>query len=440
MKSIENETVNAGGDGSCTKALHGAQFMAVRDSRNRRVPGLCTRNGRFYAVLWVDRGDGRKEVRRFPLLDADEEPIRALTAAKEAFDLLKGKRIEEKLPKAGRKPLFAAFAKEYLGMASTRAKKSGTQENESQAIARWTAHLGGFRLDAIKTPIINRYAELRQREDGCVLARKHFKTAHPRTVSLDLVALRNVLRAAEDAGHLDDLPKFPKIAKVAPPRRPLISPVQLDKLLAGCMATDEDGTPVSKNGEQLRDFLRFLSFTGAREQEGLGVRWAHVDFAGGRVFIGAPDDFEAAAFTIGTGGTSKNGGSRAVDFNPQLGALLREMHARRAPDSSFLFPSPQRGEKDIPARSLRESLKAVRARVGLPKFGFHHLRVYFISYSVMSGVDFMTLAKWVGHKDGGVLIGKVYGDIAQDHARRAAASVTFGIAAVGSADRLAGAA
>jgi len=55
------------------------------------------------------------------------------------------------------------------------------------------------------------------------------------------------------------------------------------------------------------------------------------------------------------------------------------------------------------------------------------LRVYFISYGVMSGVDFMTLAKWVGHRDGGVLIGKVYGDIAKDHARRAAANVTFGV-------------
>jgi integrase len=319
----------------------------------------------------VNRGDGKKVVRRFPLSDANGEPIRALTPAKDALDLLKAKRIEEKLPKAGRKPLFATFAAEYLGMASTRAKKAGTLENETQAIARWTAHLGGFRLDAIKTPIIKSYAELRQRDDGCVLAGKSYKCAHPRTVSLDFVALRNLLRAAEDAGHLDELPKFPKLAKVAPPRRALISPTELDKLLAGCLAAKaEDATPLTKNGEQLRDFLRFLAFSGGREQESLRVRWKHVDFDGERVFIGAPDDFEAAAFSIGTGGTSKNGGSRAVDFNPQLGALLREMHARRAPDSSFVFPSPQRGEKDIPAKSLRESLRAVRSHVGLPSLAF----------------------------------------------------------------------
>lgn len=158
------------------------------------------------------------------------------------------------------------------------------------------------------------------------------------------------------------------------------------------------------------------------------MRWAHVDFERSRVFIGAPDDFEAAAFTIGEGGTSKNCGYRVVEFNPQLERLLREMYARRAPDSSFVFPSPQRGAKDIPAKSLRESLKAVRAHVKLPTFGFHHLRVYFISYAAVSSIDFVTVSKWVDHRDGRVLIGKVYGDIADEHRKLMASRLTLGIA------------
>ena len=63
---------------------HGAQFMPAVDSRNRRVPGLCTRNGRYYAQLWVDLGNGRKSARRLPLLDDNQEPIRSLTQAKDA--------------------------------------------------------------------------------------------------------------------------------------------------------------------------------------------------------------------------------------------------------------------------------------------------------------------------------------------------------------------
>ncbi|MFM7103325.1 MAG: tyrosine-type recombinase/integrase [Verrucomicrobiota bacterium] len=111
---------------------------------------------------------------------------------------------------------------------------------------------------------------------------------------------------------------------------------------------------------------------------------------------------------------------RRVDFNPNLAQLLREMQARRAPDSQWLFPSPQRGEKDLPARTFRESLRLACAAAKVPLFGFHDARHRFISSAVMAGIDFMTIASWVGHKDGGVLIGKVYGHLANDHKRRMA--------------------
>jgi hypothetical protein len=43
-----------------------ARFTQARDSRNRKIPGLWVRNGRYYACLWIDRGDGKKSARRFP--------------------------------------------------------------------------------------------------------------------------------------------------------------------------------------------------------------------------------------------------------------------------------------------------------------------------------------------------------------------------------------
>ena len=106
-----------------------------------------------------------------------------------------------------------------------------------------------------------------------------------------------------------------------------------------------------------------------------------------------------------------------VDFNPKLKTHLQEMAKRRASDSQWLFPSPQRGEKDIHVQTFRESLGMARDKAGLPRIGFHDLRHYFISYCVMSGIDYMTIAKWVGHRDGGILIGKVYGHLADDHAK-----------------------
>lgn len=89
MKRIELSPEPPTADGSRIGSEgrgHSAQFMAARDSRNRRVPGPAVRNGRYYGVLWADRGDGWKAARRFPLVDEDDEPIRTFVAAKEAAD------------------------------------------------------------------------------------------------------------------------------------------------------------------------------------------------------------------------------------------------------------------------------------------------------------------------------------------------------------------
>ena len=173
------------------------------------------------------------------------------------------------------------------------------------------------------------------------------------------------------------------------------------------------GQPL-KNAQQLADYLRFLAYSGAREQEALSVRWADVSFDRNKfVCIGADAD-------------TKNREARHVDFNPALESHLRAMHQRRAPDSQWLFPSPQRGEHDEHAKTFRESMKLARSAAGVNDFGFHDCRHHFISFAVMSGIDYMTIARWVGHKDGGVLIGKVYGHVSNAHAQTQAARLNFG--------------
>jgi hypothetical protein len=62
-----------------------------------------------------------------------------------------------------------------------------------------------------------------------------------------------------------------------------------------------------------------------------------------------------------------------VDFNPRLRDHLSVMQTRRAPDSEWLFPSPQRGERDERAKSFRESLLLARAAAGLPAAGVNLL-------------------------------------------------------------------
>lgn len=207
------------------------------------------------------------------------------------------------------------------------------------------------------------------------------------------------------------MPKAKILKAPKPEKRTLLTPSQFAALLAA--------VPVAcqKNAEQFADYLRFLAYSGAREQEALKVRWEDVDIASERV-------------TIGAGGVSKNHEARCVEFNDDLGTLLRDMAKRRAPDCSWLFPSPQRGPRDEHASTFRESLLLTRKAAGLPRVGFHDLRHFFASFCVMTGLNFMMIAAWLGHKDGGILVGKIYGHLLDDHRKQAARKVRFDLSVV----------
>lgn len=371
------------------KQNHGQSFQPVFDSRKRKIPGLWRRGSRYYAQLRVDLGNGRTAPRRMALAAEN------LDEAKGELERKRTERRDGKLPQLGYRPKFDDFAQEYLTSSTLAQKKQRTQNSERQAIGRWVAHLGGIRLDKITPPVIHSYREKRLS-----------KGTSARTVNLDTISLRNVLKFARDRELIERLPETRQLRQKPSPKRTLLTKEQFGDLLAA--ATEE----TTKNSALFRLYLRFLALTGAREKEALAVRWSDVDFARETV-------------TIGSGGVAKNHKSRTVDFSPELGDLLRQMHTGRPPDSSWLFPSPQRGSRDVAAQTLRESLLLVRAKARQPKVGFHDLRHFFASQCVMAGLDFMTTASWLGHSDGGILVGKVYGHLADHHKKAAAKKLRF---------------
>lgn len=93
------------------------------------------------------------------------------------------------------------------------------------------------------------------------------------------------------------------------------------------------------------------------------------------------------------------------------------MFKRRDLSSPFLFPADDDPKQH--AVTFKQIWKKVREKAKLLKtekdIGFHHFRHFFISHCVMAGIDFMTISVWVGHKDGGPLIGKVYGHLRPGH-------------------------
>ena len=371
-----------------------ASYQRVSDARKHPVRGLWKRNARYYAQIAIEDPDtGKKKVRRVPLEGAATD-AQAITQ----FQELKAQRRKGTLPVLRLTPKFSDYADEYLAFykAAKDAKRESTMETEGYAIDRWKEHLGHVRLDKITRALINSFIAKRQGEG---------RTG--RTVNLEVTVFRNVMNRAIDDKWINTLPTDNlRPLKWTPVKRSLLSTEAIDQLCGIAVNGDYD------NGQELADYIRLMATCGTRRDETLRLKWADVDW-------------HRKQLTVGADGMTKNGKARAVDFNPKLELHLVDMRSRRQPDSVWLFPSPRRGEEDRPAKTFVESMRQVRIEAGLPKFGFHDCRHHFISMAVMSGIDYMTIARWVGHQDGGILIGRVYGHLSNEHAQHQARKVSF---------------
>lgn len=370
---------------------HASRFLPALNSRKRKIRGLWKRGNRFYVQIRMEVGDGQTKPKRIPL----GEEVATLDQAIKQLERVRTENRAGKLALPKHQPAFSQFTDEYLASATHASKRPNTRKAERLNLGYWKTHLGGVRVGKITPVMIHAYREKRLSQG-----------VKPRTINIELIHLYAVLKFAVERGVIEGFQRVNELPEKAPPKRRLLEPADIEALLS-------HSTPdVTKNHDLLRLYIRFLALTGAREKEALHIRWADIDT-------------KSRLLTIGSDAETKSGLSRTVNFTTELDDLVTEMNAARPPDSSFLFPSPQRGSNDIHARSLRESFRLVRQAAGMPWVGFHHFRVFFTSQCVMAGVDFMTIASWLGHQDGGVLVGKVYGHLADSHKARMANSLSI---------------
>lgn len=365
------------------------RFLPVTDSRKRKVRGMVERNGIYYAQMRVSLPNGKSKAVRIPL-----EATRLDVAIAEAEEKRTQKRVGEvHLP--GHRPSFKELVALYKESAVFKSKKEGTRQNETQSLKRWIERLGAKRIDWIELGDLSAFRDARKR-DG----------VSNRTINLDVTAFNNAMKFSleHEKKWLQVVPRVKKLKEEPSKRRQLLTRQQIDLLIKKAS--------VSENAELLRFYIRFLYSTGCREQEALRVRKCDVDM-------------EREVVAIGSEGESKNKQWREVQFNSSLRQVLTDLLAALPDDCSWLFPSPQRGKKDIPAKSLRESFYLIRKEAKLDWVGFHDFRHFFASQCVMGGIDYMTIAKWLGHQDGGILVAKVYGHLNDEHQRKAAKKLTF---------------
>lgn len=152
------------------------------------------------------------------------------------------------------------------------------------------------------------------------------------------------------------------------------------------------------------DLVELLAYSGMRQGEAVALTWGHIDFERGSFVV-----------TGGDRGT-KNHEARTVPLFPGLRSLLERLRGEAVPGA------------DASVVAIRDAKKAIASacrKAGLPHYSHHTFRHYFVSNAIEAGVDFKTIAAWVGHKDGGLLVAKTYGHLRDVHSFEMARRMTF---------------
>jgi len=174
------------------------------------------------------------------------------------------------------------------------------------------------------------------------------------------------------------------------------------KLLLGNLRLHSGGW-----GPRVADLIEFLAYSGMRvHSEAIWVKWEDVDWQKKEILVrGNPE----------TG--TKNGEMRRVPVIPDMEQLLMRLKDK-------LGSEPCSGAI-LKVGKCNEALARACKEIGIQKLTHHDMRHLFATRCIESGVDIPTVAKWLGHKDGGALAMKTYGHLRNEHSRAMAEKVKF---------------
>jgi len=283
---------------------------------------------------------------------------------------------------------FFEFLKEHREHVRA-TKSSGTIRRYRACLdnfERFIALLGAMWLSDVTPMVVERYKAKRLAEG-----------AQPKTVNVELDAVSGLFGRAVKLDLLETNP----VAKAGrtkeqsrkPPR--FLSAPEIERVKQAC-----DG--------QVRDIFEVLIETGMRRGELENLRWSDVDLANGWIHIQPRDDW-----------TPKHGRSRKVPMRPRV----REILLRRRCDAKYDWVFHRASGERL--GHLWHLLSRAYRKAGVRNACVHTTRHTFASHAVMSGVDLYTVGKLLGHSD--VTTTQIYAHLAQDHLKRAANLIRFGL-------------
>jgi integrase len=199
----------------------------------------------------------------------------------------------------------------------------------------------------------------------------------------------------------------------------LPEPEQFDTLL------DTIENAGSGHSKHCADLVRFLAFSGCRISEARQVTWADCDFERGEIRI----------HNAKRSRTSNHSPFRYVPMIPAMRALLERLRCQNPHEKKDRVCVVGECEKALTAacgikegKRLKRIVrgKEIELGIGIERITHHDLRHLFATRCIEAGVDIPTVARWLGHVDGGALAMRVYGHLRRTHSQEAAKLVTFG--------------
>jgi integrase len=239
----------------------------------------------------------------------------------------------------------------------------------------------------------------------------------PEVVNKTLEALNRVLQVGVEKGVLSVNPFEQRNGEKSARKKVLAKKLELppaavmEKLF--CVIgtppvfapTDPPSMPAlissAKDSEEL---ARGMAYSGMRLAEAAAFTW---------------EDVESSVIVV-RGTKSENSRLRRVPIVPAMAGLLAAMRKRREENGW-----PTTGKAFRVGKCQKSIARACR-ELEIKRLTHHDCRHYFATTCIQSGVDPATVARWLGHSDGGALVLRTYCHPDEEHGRAVATKVNFG--------------
>ena len=329
-------------------------------------------------------------------LKTDKFRVAKLRAPKELGDLQKGRIVLAAIEKGS--ATFGNLAKLYRDRVQTNTRlKPSSKLYRCQTIDAILRFRPGWKERAVRDI----------RETDCLeWADQYAKEVHGTRFNNSVGSLREIFKLGLENGLISDNPaqRIGKV-KVAAKRLSLPDAKSFATILTNI---ESSGAWCAKDAA---DLVRFLAYSGCRITEAENIKREDVDLAAGTIRIwGDP--------VHGT----KNSEPRTVPINPAMRGLcerlLKDEHEPR--------DTKRRGKGYLlKVTEAREALANACAKAEIPKIGHHDCRHLFTTRAIEAQIPIPTVARWLGHKDGGALLMRTYSHLLDAHSKAMAQRMTF---------------